>query len=91
MNDLVAVGVQRALRRLGGSGLLGRTAMVGYDDIDIAAELAVPLTSVRQPTHEMGFEAAELLLAQAAGGPARHTVFQPELVVRASSRDVAVG
>lgn len=91
VNDLVAVGVQRALRRLGGSGLLGRTAMVGYDDIDIAAELAVPLTSVRQPTHEMGFEAAELLLAQAVGGPARHTVFQPGLVVRASSRDVVVG
>lgn len=85
VNDLVAVGVQRHLRRRGGTELLNRTAIVGYDDIDIAGELAVPLTSVRQPTHEMGYEAAELLLHRAAGHPARHTVFQPELVVRESS------
>jgi LacI family transcriptional regulator len=85
VNDLVAVGVQRCLRRRGGTDLLGRTAIVGYDDIDVAAELAQPLTSVRQPTHEMGYEAAELLLRQAGGQQARHTVFQPELVVRASS------
>lgn len=85
VNDLVAVGVQRRLRRVGGTDLLLRTALVGYDDIDIAQELAVPLTSVRQPTHEMGYEAAELLLRQAAGDAPRHTVFQPELVVRASS------
>jgi LacI family transcriptional regulator len=85
VNDLVAVGVQRCLRRFGGTDLLTRTSVVGYDDIEIAGELAVPLTSVRQPTHDMGYEAAELLLRQAAGEPARHTVFQPELVVRASS------
>lgn len=85
VNDLVAVGAQRCLRRAGGTDLLTRTAIVGYDDIDIAAELAQPLTSVRQPTHEMGFEAAELLMRRANGEDARHTVFQPELVVRASS------
>lgn len=85
VNDLVAVGVQRCLRRRGGTRLLNGTAIVGYDDIDVAAELAQPLTSVRQPTHEMGYEAAELLLRQASGQGARHTVFQPELVVRESS------
>ncbi len=85
VNDLVAVGVQRCLRRRGGIELLARTAIVGYDDIEIAAELAQPLTSVRQPTHELGYEAAELLLRRAAGEDARHTVFEPELVVRASS------
>lgn len=85
VNDLVAVGVQRALRRAGGFDLLSRSAVVGYDDIEIAGELAVPLTSVRQPRHEMGFEAAELLLRQANDSQERHTVFQPELVVRASS------
>ncbi|WP_426592373.1 LacI family DNA-binding transcriptional regulator [Cellulomonas sp. McL0617] len=85
VNDLVAVGAQRCLRRIGGTELLNRTAIVGYDDIDIAAELAQPLTSVRQPTHEMGYEAAELLMRRASGQDATHTVFQPELVVRASS------
>ncbi|WP_024285530.1 LacI family DNA-binding transcriptional regulator [Cellulomonas sp. KRMCY2] len=85
VNDLAAVGVQRVLRLQGGTALLSRTAVVGYDDIDIASELAVPLTSVRQPTHEMGYRAAGLLLDLSDGAPAEHVVFQPELVVRASS------
>lgn len=84
VNDLVAVGVQRHLRRVGGTALLQRTALVGYNDIDIAAELALPLTSVRQPTHEVGYRAAELLLA-GPDAPVEHVVFTPELVVRASS------
>lgn len=84
VNDLVAVGVQRVLRQLGGTELLRRTAVIGYDDIDIAAELAVPLTSVRQPTHEMGYRAADLLLA-GPDAPVEHIVFRPEIVVRASS------
>ncbi|NTW41427.1 MAG: LacI family transcriptional regulator [Cellulomonadaceae bacterium] len=89
VNDLVAVGVQRVLRSLGGTALLERTAVIGYDDIDIASELAVPLTSVRQPTHEMGYRAADLLLDRVVDAPAEHVVFQPELVVRASSSATA--
>ena len=50
---------------------------------DIASELAVPLTSVRQPTREMGAAAADLLLDEDRG--VQHVVFQPELVVRSSS------
>lgn len=86
VNDLVAIGVQRELR-LRHPELLARTALVGYDDIEIAAELAMPLTSVRQPTHEVGWRAADLLLSRDADGdPVRdHVVFQPELVVRATS------
>lgn len=84
VNDLVAVGVQRAIRRAGGTALLRRTALVGYDDIDIAAELAVPLTSVRQPTHEMGHRAAGLLLV--AGTETERVLFTPRLVVRESSQ-----
>ena len=83
VNDLVAVGLQRSLRRFGGTSLLGQVAVVGYDDIDIAGELAVPLTSVRQPAQEMGAAAADLLLR--ADQSVEHVVFQPELVVRASS------
>lgn len=83
VNDLVAVGVQRAVRRVGGTDLLRRVALVGYDDIDIAAELAIPLTSVRQPTREMGWAAADILLRP--DGAAEQVMFQPELVVRESS------
>ena len=86
-NDMLALGV---LRRLGQAGLPvpGELAVVGYDDIDFAADAAVPLTSVRQPKYQLGRAAAELLLDE-ADRPAEHKhrrlVFTPELVVRASS------
>jgi LacI family transcriptional regulator len=85
VNDLVAIGVQRALRLIGGTRMLLRTSVVGYDDLDISSELAVPLTSVSRPAQEMGRRAADLLLQTSAGGGARRVVFEPELVVRASS------
>ncbi|ACZ29912.1 transcriptional regulator, LacI family [Xylanimonas cellulosilytica DSM 15894] len=81
VNDLVALG---ALRRLRAEGVAvpGQVAVVGYDDVTFAAELFTPLTSVRQPTHELGSTAADLVIR---GGDAEHVMFQPQLVVRASS------
>ena len=60
-----------------------------YDDIDFAAAAAVPLSSVRQPRQLLGRTAAQLLLDEALGEGAhqhRQVVFEPELVVRQSSR-----
>lgn len=86
VNDLVAIGVQREIRRRRPE-LLARTAIVGYDDVELVAELATPLTSVRQPTHAIGYRAADLLLSRDAHGDPVHeqVVFQPELVVRSTS------
>ncbi len=83
VNDLVALGSLRTLRRAGLS-VPDDVAVVGYDDVTFAAELATPLTSVRQPTHELGVRAADLLLRGDDGEP-EHVVFQPTLVVRESS------
>src|ERR1700678_1735880 len=86
-NDMLALGV---LRRLSVAGIAvpADLAVVGYDDIDFAADAAVPLTSVRQPKYQLGRAAAELLLDE-ADRPAEHEhrrlVFTPELVARASS------
>jgi LacI family transcriptional regulator len=86
-NDMLALGV---LRRLSQAGVTvpGDLAVVGYDDIDFAADAAVPLTSVRQPKYQLGRAAAELLLDE-ADRPTDHEhrrfVFTPELVIRASS------
>src|SRR5690606_33872108 len=88
-NDLLAIGVQQAL--LSGPRpvmIPGDVALVGYDDISFAAAAVVPITSVRQPRRLMGATAVDLLLEDrdlAAGDARRHVVFQPELVVRASS------
>ncbi len=83
VNDLVALGALRTLRRSGVS-VPDDVALVGYDDVTFAAELATPLTSVRQPRHELGRRAADLML-RGGDAPAEHVVFQPELVVRESS------
>lgn len=86
-NDLMALGVLQALVMLGSIRVPDDIALIGYDDIDFAAGAVVPLTSVRQPAALLGSTAVELLLAEARDGatPGRSVVFQPELVVRAST------
>lgn len=60
--------------------------MIGYDD---AAAAMVPLSSIHQPSREMGARATELLLAKFAGSTQRRSVrFQPTLVQRRSTRRV---
>jgi len=81
VNDLTALGALRVLREAN-LPVPRAMAVVGYDDVNFAAELAVPLTSVRQPSHELGWCAADLLLGT---GEPEQVLFQPELVVRASS------
>lgn len=83
VNDLVALGVLRTLRRED-IAVPGEIAVVGYDDVTFAAELATPLTSVRQPTVELGTRAADLLFRGEDAAP-EQVVFEPRLVVRESS------
>ena len=90
-NDLLALGVLQSLYAAGVS-VPGEMAIVGYDDIELASAAAVPLTSVRQPSAEMGQIAAELLIEE-SGTEAerqrhrhRRVVLEPELVVRESTR-----
>jgi LacI family transcriptional regulator len=82
VNDLTALGAMRTLRERS-IAVPEEMAVVGYDDVHFAAELAVPLTSVRQPMHEIGYRAADLLLADTDA--VEQVLFQPTLVVRASS------
>jgi LacI family transcriptional regulator len=85
-NDLVALGLLQQCVSLG-LRVPGDLAIVGYDDIDFAAAAAVPLTSVRQPRHELGRRAAELLFDEVADPAHRHqqVSFTPALVARAST------
>lgn len=85
-NDLVALGV---LQRLSAHAIRvpDDIALIGFDDIDFAAAAVVPLSSIRQPSRLMG-ETALRLLVQESDDPQRaaeKVVFEPELVVRAST------
>jgi LacI family transcriptional regulator len=85
-NDLLALGL---LQHVVGRGLRvpADLAIVGYDDIYFAGAAAVPLTSVRQPRHELGRRAAELVLDEAENGEHQHQQIEllPELVARTST------
>jgi LacI family transcriptional regulator len=87
-NDLVALGLLQEMTRRQ-IRVPEDVAIVGYDDIEFAAAAAVPLSSVRQPRHQLGRTAAQLLLEEALGTDGhqhREVLFQPELEVRRSSQ-----
>jgi LacI family transcriptional regulator len=86
-NDLLALGVLQEMT-MRGVRVPDDIAILGYDDIDFAAAAAVPLSSIRQPREQLGRTAAQLLLEEVteATHQHRHVVFQPELVIRASTR-----
>lgn len=87
-NDLVAVGLLQALAAQGNLRVPEDIALIGYDDIDFAKSAIVPLTSIRQPSELIGRTALELLLDAAGDSSAtpRQVVFQPELIVRDSTK-----
>jgi LacI family transcriptional regulator len=86
-SDLLAVGAMRAILEAG-MRIPADVALVGYDDIEFAPMLEVPLTTVRQPRYRIGEQAANLLIDRLEGSrpeePVR-IVLKPELVLRSSA------
>jgi len=86
-NDLIAVGLSFELEDTDRTAAQ-RIALCGYDDIDFAAYLSNPLTSIRQPMKEIGPAALELLLDEVANPHHTHrnVQFTPTLVARRSTQ-----
>lgn len=60
-NDMEAVGVYEAARRLGLT-IPDDLSVIGFDDISLSAWIAPGLTTIRQPLAQMAEEAADLVL-----------------------------
>jgi LacI family transcriptional regulator len=77
------IGAYKALRAL---GLLGRIAVIGFDDIPLADMLDPPVTVVAHDPVELGLTAARLLLRRLDGddSPSEHIVCPVYLVPRGS-------
>lgn len=84
-NNLMTLGALRALRELA-VRVPQQLALVGFDDMPWSGDLYSPLTSVSQPTYELGAEAVNLLLRRLAdpASPFRTVMLQPRLIVRES-------
>jgi LacI family repressor for deo operon, udp, cdd, tsx, nupC, and nupG len=89
-SDEMAMGALAALRARG-LGCPADVSLVGFDDIRFARYLDPPLTTISQPTVEIGHEVVRLLLEVLAGrtGFPRHTTLPHALVARASTAPCA--
>lgn len=85
-NDLVAVGALQACAELG-RRVPDDLAIVGFDDIPMAALVTPTLTTCRVPRYTLGERAMQMLLERIAGcdETCDEVVLQAELVIRASA------
>ena len=85
-NDATAAGALEAIRARG-ARVPEDLALAGFDDLEFAAHLDPPLTTIRQGIRQLGAEAAHVLfqlLDDSEGGP-RRVILPTELVIRRST------
>jgi DNA-binding LacI/PurR family transcriptional regulator len=84
-NDRTAARLMPTLLRLG-YAIPGNVRLVGIDDVEYAGLLPVPLTTLRQPTQQIGDVALGVMLERVARTdfPPRDVQLHCELVVRES-------
>jgi len=85
-SDITAIGAIRYLNELG-LRVPDDIGLIGFDDIPASSTATPPLTTIRQPIHDMGEAAANLLIEIIESGSKEvHCVTLPtELVVRNST------
>jgi len=85
-NDLVAIGLLRALRELD-IRVPGEVAVTGFDDIEPCKYAPVPLTTMGVPTYRMGRKSVDVLLRQieSSTDEPEEVNLEPELKERAST------
>ncbi|MEG1878442.1 MAG: LacI family DNA-binding transcriptional regulator [Pseudoflavonifractor sp.] len=85
-NDMMAYGLYKRFRELGVT-IPGDLSVVGFDDIMFSDYLDVPLTSVHQPSYNLGVEAANRAFYELEnkGCPAETILLEPTLQIRKST------
>jgi len=88
-NDIMALGVCKAVKE-SGYNIPEDVSVVGFDDIQISHVIEPPLTTVRQPSYDMGKEAIKMLVKLIEGKKIRKKIvkFKPELVIRQSTKAI---
>ncbi|QNI35685.1 substrate-binding domain-containing protein [Edaphobacter albus] len=85
-NDQTAALLLRTLNTLG-VGVPSQLLVAGFDDVQYATLLSVPLTTIRQPCREIARAATLALIERIADPaiPAREILLPVELIVRTST------
>lgn len=84
-NDMTAMGARLALYRTG-IRVPDDVSIVGFDDQAESAFVAPPLTTVKQPAHEMGIAAADAMIKLIAGEDVKIPKLESKLIIRESTR-----
>ena len=88
-NDLSAIGAMKALKDEGRK-IPEDFSIVGFDDAVFAQYVDPPLTTICQPTRELGRKTATFLLEVLSGGDrkaAERIVLEPELIIRETVKE----
>jgi len=84
-NDVLALGALFECQARG-VAVPSRISLTGFDDLELAAQVVPPLTTMRVPSREMGVHAAEYLLARLAGdSPPDRIELEASLILRATT------
>jgi LacI family transcriptional regulator len=84
VNDFAAIGAMGALRDAG-LRVGDDVAVIGFNDVPLAAELPIALTTIRSPMHDMGVRAVNLLMKMLSGESVDSERLTPTLMARTSS------
>lgn len=87
-NDQLALGVMRRLREQG-RDIPSDVSVVGFDDAVGSDCFCPPLSTVRQPFHDVAHAAVDQLGRLIDGGTPEHSLIRPELIVRNSSKGLS--
>ncbi len=89
VNDVMALGAMKAIQEEG-FRIPEDIAVIGFDDIELAAISRPSLSSVAQPKYETGKIAAELLFQQIKGplSEGKYYSIEPNLAIRESTLKV---
>ena len=83
-SDVMAFGAARAIVKRGlrvGYDM----ALVGFDDIPLAAHASPPLTTVHQPIYDIGCEVVQILVQHIQGQATQSRLIEPRLIIREST------
>ncbi len=86
-NDMMAIGAYKALKQHRIS-VPEEVEIIGFDNIELASLIEPALSTVAQPTYEMGVLGAEMLIRVIEGQtvPEKSIYLKPELLLRETTR-----
>lgn len=84
VSDTLAIGVMKAVFRMG-KAVPQDVAVIGFDDIPLSDMFEPSLTTIQQPTFEMGQAAMKMLTQRIEGNSASSKIIHHSLMVRHSA------